>query len=166
MHEDGRGRRARGGLDTQQIEFGFQRGDGRLQHHGELGGAATGDHAAPGHRLGCDFTEKRRHEAERQQRVPPRQHRVQARPGRYHGGQAVRQFVLQQRRLHCLPGRVGGKQGRVAVAERDRIGGHPAGGLTRTEIAAVPPKDGIQAECFPGPPATATWISSGVGATR
>ena len=33
------------------------------------------------------------------------------------------------------------------------------------EIAAVPPKEGIHAECFPAPPATATWISSGVGAT-
>ena len=82
-----------------------------------------------------------------------RDHRLEAPARRRHQRQAVRQFGVGQDLLCGLPAcRVVDDRPAAPLA-------HPA---MRTQATVVPPKEGMKAECLPGPPATVTWMSCGV----
>src|SRR5262249_61591573 len=126
------------------------------QHHRQLRGTAARDDALIGDGLRRNVAEHRRHLATRRAAIlDARDHRLEPAPGRRHQRQAVRQLGLGQGVLYALE---------ACAFIDDRPAAPIAHGAMRTEATVVPPNDGMNAECLPGPPATVTWMSLDEGA--
>ena len=142
-----RHRRAAGGRgDTEKVEVRFEdRGRGR-QHDRQLGRNAARDHALIGDAVRRDVAEHRRHHAQRfRTAADAGDHGLKTPPGWRHQGEAVGKLGLRQDALCVFPVRPVGDDGPAAPLVHQAM---------RVQATVVPPKDGMKAECLPGPPAT------------
>ena len=124
---------------------------------GSSRGQRAGDHALVGHGLGREVAEHRRQHAARFGAIGDAgDHGVEAPLRRRHQRQAVRQFGVGQDLLRGLPARRLSDDGPAA----------PLAHWMRVQATMVPPNDGMNAECLPGPPATVMCRSCGVRPMR
>ena len=149
---------AGGGSDAQEIEVRLQQRLRRRQHDRQFRGDAARDHALIGDGLRCDVAEHRRHHAERFGTASDAgDHGVEA----LLGGEGRGEGRPRARPPSGSPVRFPRPPARRRLASRTTRSRGVAHRAMRVQATVVPPNDGMNAECLPGPPATVMWMSPG-----
>jgi hypothetical protein len=152
-HASGAGGRG----DAEDVEVGFEDRFGRGQHDRQFLGQRAGDHALVGDSLGRELAEHRRQHAARLGAIGNAgDHGIEPSLRRRYKRQAVAELCVSKDLLGSFPARRLLDDGPAA----------PLAHWMRVQATMVPPNDGMNAECLPGPPATVMCRSCGVRPMR